>query len=708
MKTLHILLPVLLVFAFCLPGYGDSANAAYDRGVQAEKSNNYDAAFEAYKQAHELKPKDPKFETAYTRLRFQCANEHVRNGQLLRDAGKLEEALTEFEKAALIDHSSFIAQQEVRRTNDMIRKQAQSHEPQTARPVSPLAKLAEEAPGPVELQQIPDTPTNLRMSETADKVYKVLAKLAGLNVLFDPDYHPPKITIELNDVTPREALDMVALQSKSFWQPVSSNTIFVAGDSSGKKKDLQGNVMKTFYLKNVSTPTELQEAANTVKGILDVTKMQLVPNQSAVILRGTPAQLILAEKLFADIDKPKAEVVIDVAVMQVSRDKLHTLGVNPPTSASIVATPSGPVVTGGNSPPASSGGNFTLNTIGSLNADNFQVSFPGATLSFLMSDSNTKLIQNPEIRALDNEKATLKIGDRVPIATGSFAPGIGGGAVSPLVNTQFQYLDVGVNIDIVPHVHSEDDVTLKMVLEISSVTGTQNIGGISQPVIGQRRIEHETRLRDGEVNLLGGILETTETNSLSGYPWLTKIPILKYLFGQESKDQRENEIVFAITPHILRAQELNDQNLRLVDVGTGNSVELRPSSSRSAVARGKQNDPNAAKSAAPNGSPATPQKTPAPQNSSTPQTPALPQQNQAGTAKVVPTNQPPTSAPPQNSQTGTPPANTAMSRPPSTSPALPQTARAPSSPPSQGAPDPCPFGQHSVGVQNGVVNCAFD
>jgi general secretion pathway protein D len=275
------------------------------------------------------------------------------------------------------------------------------------------------------------------------------------------------------------------------------------------------------------------------------------------------------------------------------------------------------------------------------------------------------------------------------------------------VNTQFQYLDVGVNIDIVPHVHSEDDVTLKMVLEISSVTGTQNIGGISQPVIGQRRIEHETRLRDGEVNLLGGILETTETNSLSGYPWLTKIPILKYLFGQESKDQRENEIVFAITPHIVRAQELNDQNLRLVDVGTGNNVELRPSSSRSAVARGKQNDPNSAK-VVPNGSPSTPQKAPAPQNSS------LPQQNQPAATKVVGANQsPPDSTQPQTSQSGSPPgspppASAAMVRPPSPSPALPQTARAPNGPPSQSGQDPCPYGQHSVGVQNGVVNCAFD
>jgi general secretion pathway protein D len=255
--------------------------------------------------------------------------------------------------------------------------------------------------------------------------------------------------------------------------------------------------------------------------------------------------------------------------MQVTRDRLRTLGTSPPTSASVVLSPAG---TSGSS---SSSSQLTLNSFRALTANNFLVSIPGASMSFLMSDSNTKLIQNPEIRAMDNEKATLKIGDRVPIATGSYQPGLGGGGINPLVNTQFQYLDVGVNIDITPHVHSDHEVTLKMVLEISSVTGTQNIGGISQPVIGQRRIEHETRLQDGDVNLVGGILEETETQSLSGYPWLAKVPILKYLFGQEDKDRRENEIVFAITPHIVRAQEVTEQNLRLVDIGTGNNIGLR-------------------------------------------------------------------------------------------------------------------------------------
>jgi len=250
--------------------------------------------------------------------------------------------------------------------------------------------------------------------------------------------------------------------------------------------------------------------------------------------------------------------------MEVSRDKLHTIGTNPPTSASVTLAPSGGSSSG------SSGSSLTLNSFTSLNAGDFSVSIPGISFSLLASDSNTKVIQRPELRAIDSEKASLKIGDRVPIATGSFQSGLGGS-----VNTQFQYLDVGVNIDITPYVHANHEVTLKMSLEISSVTGVQNIGGFSQPTIGQRRIEHEARLADGEVNLIGGILEDTDTNSMSGYPWITKIPILKYLFGQETKERAQSEIVFAITPHIIRGGEVTDDNLRIVDLGSANSVTYR-------------------------------------------------------------------------------------------------------------------------------------
>jgi len=711
MRHLRILVISFFVLCICSPGYADQAGSAYKHGLHAEANNDYDAAFEAFQKAHSLRPRDPRYLAAFARLRFYAAAEHVHRGQGLRDSGKLTEALAEFQRAAAIDPTNFVAPQEVRRTTEMIKRQEQQ-QPAGLLPESVLSKLAEKIEGPIELKALSTTPINLRMSENADMVYKVIGKLAGVNVLIDSEYRPQRINVELNDVTPREALDMIALQSKTFWQPVSSNTIFVAIDNAGKRKELQGNVMKTFYLKNVATPAELQEAANTIKGILDVSRIQLVPNQNAMIIRGTTDQMILAAKLLNDIDKPKAEVVIDIAVMQVSRDRIRNLGTNVPTSASISLVPG--AGTNGGTSGGSGGGTLTLNSFTNLNANSFQVSIPGASVTALMSDSNTKLLQNPEIRALDNEKATLKIGDRVPIATGSFQSGIGIGSV----NTQFQYIDVGVNIDIVPHIHSANEVTLKMILEISSVTGQQNIGGVSQPIIGQRRIEHETRLQDGDVNLVGGILEDSETQSLSGYPWLTKIPILRNLFGQTDKERRENEIVFAIMPHIVRAQDLTDQNLRMVDVGTGGAIGLRHTDVRPTTA--------AAPGAAAGQSAQTPGNTQ--KNARTTPPPpvvpaAMPRTTPVGAPLVTapataPTAQ--TQAPPPSEKNGTTPS----SIPPSAQPLPPmkvstaESSPAPAArPPQRPSPqqysrramaDPCPYGQHAVEVKKDVVTCAFD
>lgn len=585
----------VVITALSLPVFADRAKDAYKQGVRAERQANYDTAYAYYKQAYTLTPKNPVYLAAYARMRFNAATQHVRTGQLLRNTGALTEALAEFQRATEIDSSSFIAQQELRRTADAIRRQERQRS--SPKIESPLAKLAQEVAESLELRPLSNAPITLHLTANADVAYKTICKLAGINVLIDPDYRPQKLAIDLTDVTLREALDMVRLQSKTFWRPVSPNTIFVTQDSPGKRKELEQNVMKTFYLRNITTPNELQEAANLVRQILDVSRVQLLQAQDALILRGTPDQMVLAEKLLADFDKPKSEVVIDVAVMQVSRDRIRTLGTNVPTTASIGMVPSN---SGGSSASGTSGsGTVTLKSLPTLNSGNFAVAIPGASFTVLATDSNSKIIQNPEIRALNNEKATLRIGDRVPIATGSFQAGIiGAGGVSP-VSTQFQYLDVGVNIDITPHIHSDREVTLKMTLEISSVTGSENIGGITQPIIGQRRIEHETRLADGEVNLLGGILEESETKSLSGYPWLSKIPLLKYLFAQDNRERRENEIVFAITPHIVRAQDVTDENLRVVEIGTGNSIELRrkPSapaaSSSERLAAGAQPQPGA-------------------------------------------------------------------------------------------------------------------
>src|SRR4051812_39541443 len=356
MKSGRIVGALLLVFCLAVAANADQANAAFKRGVQAESKNKYDEAFQAFSEAHNLKPRDAKYFTAFTRLRFYAAGEHIRQGQLFRDSGKLQEALAEFQRAAAIDPTNFVAKGEARHTEEMIKKQAQARAGEEPKKVQPLEKQAAEAAGPVELQPLSNTLITLRLTESSTNVYKTVGRLAGINVLFDQDYKAQKITVELNDVTLREALNTVALQTKTFWEPISSNTIMVAADTTAKRKEMQDSVMKTFYLRNVSNATELQEAANTLKGILDVTRIQMIPKQNALILRGSSDQMVLAQKLLTDIDKPKPEVVIDIAVLQVSRARIRNLGVNPPTSASVSLVPGTSGSSGG------SGGAFTLNS----------------------------------------------------------------------------------------------------------------------------------------------------------------------------------------------------------------------------------------------------------------------------------------------------------------------------------------------------------
>jgi len=576
---------LLVVVAITLPAIADKAHSLWNKGKDSEARQDYEKAYDYYQEAFSLKPKDLRYRAAYERIKFLAAASHVHRGQIMRDSGKLDEALVEFQKAALIDPSSFIAQQEVRRTQDMINKAAN---PPTAVAPAPdtLRKKLAEAQGPVELAAISNVPITLKLTEDTKVIYETVGKLAGINVLFDPDYTSRKIRIELNGVTLEDALGIIALESKTFWRPVTANTIFIATDNPAKRKELDQSVIKTFYLSNLSQATELQDVVNAMRTLLEVSRIQQLQSQNAVIVRGTPDQIALAQKLVDDLDKAKPEVIVDVVVMQVSRDKTRTLGINPPTSTSIslnnnvnstTTTATGPAGGTGTVTQSSGSGNggINLNRIGNLNATDFTITIPGVTASAIMSASDTKIIQNPQIRALDGQKATLKIGDRVPVATGSFQPGIGGVGINPLVNTQFQYLDVGVNIDITPRVHAGREVSLKVSLDISSVTGQSNIGGISQPIIGQRKIEHEIRLKEGEVNLLGGMLEHDLTKSISGWPVLGSIPYLKYFFASETKDDRENELVFALVPHIVRGPDVTESNQRMLDVGTANALELR-------------------------------------------------------------------------------------------------------------------------------------
>jgi len=583
MKRLMRPVGLLLLAALAsLPALAaDKAKQSYAKGEDAEARQDYEAAYGFFKQAYDLKPKDLRYRSAYQRTRFEAAASIVHRGQKLRDAGQLDEALAAFRKALEIDPSLFIAKQELERTLEMINNK-ENPQPQAAGPPNTLEKMVREAAGPVELAPIANVPITLKMDNKADIVYRTVGQLAGINVLFDPDYVPKQIKVELNGVTLQQALEITALESRTFWRPVTPNTIFVAQDTPAKRKELEQSVLKTFYLTNLSQPTELQDVVNAIRAVLDVQRVQQLLSQNALVVRGTPDQIALAEKLVDDLDKARPEVIIDIDVMQISKDRSRTLGLSPPTSATVTlqsninTNTSTTTSTTGTTTPTSTNNGLELNTLGNLNATDFQVSIGSANLSALLSDSDTKMIQSPQIRALDNQKASLKIGERLPVATGSFQPGIGGVGINPLVNTQFQYIDVGVNIDVTPHIHVDRDVTMKISMEISSEIGQASIGGITQPIIGQKKVDlGEIRLKDGETSLIGGILDDSQTKSLSGIPGLAQIPILKYLFGQTSTDHEQDETVFAITPHIIRANDINDINQRAIDIGTANNIELR-------------------------------------------------------------------------------------------------------------------------------------
>jgi general secretion pathway protein D len=674
----------------------ESASSLLNKGWKAEQRQDYETAYEYYRQAYDKKPGDLKYRVAFERTRFLAAASKVKRGEKLRDQGKLQEALTLFAAAYEIDPSNDMAQQEFFRTQEMIKRQAATEsKPQEPPPQEDqLRQMLEKAQGPVRLGDISNVPVQaIKMNNLDSKqVYETVAKLAGINVLFDPEYTSRKLSVDLQGVTLQEALNIIALESRTFWRPVTPNTIFVAADNTGKRRELEQSVIKTFYLGNVATPTDLQDVVNAIRTILEVQRIQQIPSQNAIIVRGTPDQLALAEKMIDDIDKSKPEVVVEVVVAQVRRDRVRQLGILPPQTAQVAlqgtTTPTTTTTTTGttttNVPNNNNGLNF--NSLQHLTSASYAVSIPALQAEAIMTDSNTKILENPQIRAADGQKASLNVGDRIPIATGSFGTPVGiSSAVGSLgVNTQFQYIDVGVNVEITPHVHPDNEISLKATLTISNQTGTSSIGGISQPIISQRKAEQEIRVKDGEPNILAGILEDQVSLNTNGIPFLSKIPMIKYLFSQEDKERHTNEVIFVLVPHIVRGQVLSPLNRRAFDVGTGTAIDLRMASNSTS-----KTDNSAKQPSTPAGpsvqAAATPPPTPAQQQ-------FLPAQQQAPSAQTQtaqPLNQAPGQPSPGQKSSG-------QSMPTVTPPASPNPAST------------TPAGSVSLHLDPEVVNAAIN
>jgi general secretion pathway protein D len=419
------------------------------------------------------------------------------------------------------------------------------------------------------------------MSNDAKLVFETVAKLAGLTVIFDPDFPARRITTELNNVTLQQALDIVSLESKAFWKPVTENIIFVIPDQPQKRRDYEEQIVKTFYLANTVQPQDLTEIVTGLRQLLDLKRIHQLNSQNAIIIRDTPDKLLLAEKMIGDIDKAKPEVVVQVEVLQARTDRLRDLGILPMQTGSITINPNAstttPTTTGTTTTATPTTNTVTLNQLSHLNGNSYAVTVPSITANAILTDTYTKIIQNPEIRSIDGQPAKLRVGDKIPVATGSFQAGVGVGAtgVNPLVNTQFQYLEVGVNVDITPRVHPNHEVSLKVIVEVSSQTGVSTIGGIQQPIISQRKIEQDIRLKEGEVNVLGGLFEKDDTRTLNGWPGLAKIPFMRYFFSDDRTDHQENEVLIVMTPRIVRIPEWTKGNLRPLYSGSESNVQVR-------------------------------------------------------------------------------------------------------------------------------------
>ena len=554
----------------------------YEQGRKAELAGQYDEALELYRTASQEAPADNRYGLAERRMRFVAGQAHVDQAFKLRQQGLYEEALGEFERAITIDPASSVAVQERTRTLALIEKRDHTAVDDQGRPAAALdsaleadridrARRVGRMVTPPELVPLSNEPFNLMLTEDARVVFETIAKLAGINVLFDPDFPEREVEIEIRNVTLHEALDYAGLVAKAFWQPITHNTVLITSDDPNKRREFEDEVVKTIYLTNLSTPQDLSEVSTAIRGMTDIRRMFSVNSMSAIVMRGTRSKIALAEKIVHDMDKPRPEVIIDVLVLETSKTNNRTLGLTPLTGSS--GGVRFPLSFTGAGSAAEAAGALTVAKVADVGS--WSTSLPNFLLTALFSKSETNLLQSPRVRAADNQQADLRIGDRIPIATGSFQPGVGGVGINPLVNTQFTYTDVGVNVALTPKIHANREVSMHVEIEISNVKEFVDIGGISQPVIGQRTIAHDVRVPEGEASVIGGLNQSQVFKTRAGVPFLGEIPVIGKFFSDEEVRRADSEILLVLVPHIVRMPGIEDSNLRTIASGTDQKFQLR-------------------------------------------------------------------------------------------------------------------------------------
>jgi general secretion pathway protein D len=568
-RSLRNLFGMLLSAAMLL---GCAATQLHREGLAEIERGNYEEGVSKLADAVAQDPKNMMYRLDLTARREDSIQKLISSGDALRAAGQYDTAASTYRRVLTIEAGNQRALRGIdaveadRRHAGMVGEASKDferkdydgadailhtvlNEDSGFGPANALAAKINVARGPMNVAPRLKTHNNAKVTlqfrdAPTKMVFEVLARQTGINFVLDKDVKSDsKTTIFVQEVPIEEAIDMVLDQNALARQILSSNMVLIYPNTPAKQKDYEELIVHTFYLTN-ALPKDVE---GMLKSVLGAKTLFVDERTSVVVMRDTPDAVRMAEKLVASIDVPEPEVLIEVEVLEIARSRLLNLGITPPGSFTASASSIAKGATAGASGGASS---LVLSDLSHQNANTIQVSSVSLTANALQTVGNTNTLASPRIRARNKEKAKILIGSRVPVITSSTALLSSGTASSSSV----QYLDVGLTLEVQPTVYLDGDVSIKVGLEVSSITNTVVVGGTQAYTIGTRNANTLLRLKDGETQILAGLIQDSDTRNSAGIPGLSQIPIVGRLFGSNNTDKEKSEIVLSITPHIIRTQ----------------------------------------------------------------------------------------------------------------------------------------------------------
>jgi general secretion pathway protein D len=551
-NTVFRALPVALAIALS----GCATSSPSHLGREAEFNQDYDRAVVEYTKALRLKPDDADARAGLERTRVRASEVHLQRARRLSNLGKLDEALVEYGMAADLNPTSSVIDDELRSTRNKLRvRVAVSREGKTE--LQTLIDRTRNLPPPgLDLPQNARMPASLSFRDASSRdVFMAIARFAGISLIFDSTFRESPVTVDLRNASLDDALTTVSGATRTFFRVTSPQTIVIVPDTPAKRREYEEEIVRTFYLSNA----DLKETMDLLRLILDARRISPISATNAITVKDTPEHISAAARVITAIDKARPEVVIDVELLEIDRTKLLEYGLQ-------IASPGSPGLNGAVTiaPGGTPADTITLQALKNLSqSDILLTNLPGIYYRLLKTDTNTRALANPQLRTSEGITATARFGDRVPVPVTTFAPIATGGTPQQPI-TSFQYENVGVNIDITPRTHHDDDVTLQLNIAITSISGT-GYGGL--PTFGNREIKTVIRLRDGETSLLAGLIRDDERRTLDGIPGLSDLPLVGHLFSHSGRQTEQSDIVLTLTPHIVRVLDLNESDLRPFKVG---------------------------------------------------------------------------------------------------------------------------------------------